>query len=69
MRIALLRQVSEEITRKMEGKRPIIIFEDLDKLNPKDAWEVFYNYSALLSGMRLFILFLLRFLMIRNFQP
>ena len=49
--IALLRQVSEEITRKMEGKRPIIIFEDLDKLNPKDAWEVFYNYSALLSGM------------------
>lgn len=49
--IRLLGLVSEEITRKSEGKRPIIIFEDLDKLNPEDAWEVFYNYAAILSGM------------------
>lgn len=49
--IRLLSLVSEEISRKSEGRRPIIIFEDLDKLNPDDAWEVFYNYAAILSGM------------------
>ena len=50
--INILGRVSEEITRKTQGKRPIIIFEDLDKLNPEDAWEVFYNHVAILSGMR-----------------
>lgn len=49
--IGILRRVSEKITRKAEGKRPVIIFEDLDKLNPEDAWKVFYNYAAVLSGM------------------
>ena len=47
----LLRQVAGEIKRKTDGKSPIIIFEDLDKLNPEDAWKVFYNYAAVLSGM------------------
>ena len=47
----LLRQVAGEIKRKKDGKSPIIIFEDLDKLNPEDAWKVFYNYAAVLSGM------------------
>lgn len=50
--IELLGHVSEEIAKKTEGKRPIIIFEDLDKLNPEDAWKVFYNYAAILSGMK-----------------
>lgn len=49
--IEMLRNVAEEIVRKTEGKSPIIIFEDLDKLNPEDAWKVFYNYAAVLSGM------------------
>lgn len=49
--IKLLNQVAEGIMRKTEGKMPIIIFEDLDKLNPEDAWKVFYNYAAILSGM------------------
>lgn len=47
----LLRNISKEIVKKTEGKSPIIIFEDLDKLNPEDAWNVFYNYAAVLSGM------------------
>ena len=34
--IRLLSQVSEEISKETEGKRPIIIFEDLDKLNPEE---------------------------------
>lgn len=49
--IGILGDVAEEITRKTRGKRPIIIFEDLDKLNPEDAWKVFYHYAAILSGM------------------
>lgn len=47
----LLGSVSEEIMKGTEGKAPIIFFEDLDKLNPEDAWNVFYNYAAILSGM------------------
>ncbi len=47
----LLRNLSEEIVDKTGGKAPVIIFEDLDKLNPEDAWNVFYNYAAILSGM------------------
>lgn len=49
--IRMLGRVSEEIANKAGGKYPIIIFEDLDKLNPEDAWKVFYNYAAILSGM------------------
>ncbi len=49
--MALLKKIAGEITKKTEGKAPIIIFEDLDKLNPEDAWNVFYNYAAVLSGM------------------
>lgn len=49
--IGLLSRVSEAICAKTGGKCPIIIFEDLDKLNPEDAWKVFYNYAAILSGM------------------
>lgn len=49
--MGMLNQISEEIAGKAEGKHPIIIFEDLDKLNPEDAWKVFYNYAAILSGM------------------
>lgn len=50
--IRILGQVSDAITDKLGGKRPIIIFEDLDRLNPEDAWKVFYNYAAILSGMK-----------------
>lgn len=49
--IRLLSQVSDCIKEKTGGNTPIIVFEDLDKLNPEDAWKVFYNYAALLSGM------------------
>ncbi len=49
--IGILGHVAEKITMKADGKRPVIIFEDLDKLNPEDAWKVFYNYASILSGM------------------
>lgn len=49
--IQMLSHVSQQIYQKTAGKRPIVIFEDLDKLNPEDAWKIFYNYAAILSGM------------------
>lgn len=49
--IKMLEQVTEKISQKTGGKQPVIIFEDLDKLNPEDAWKVFYHYAAILSGM------------------
>lgn len=49
--IGILGNVAKEIAKKADGNKPIIIFEDLDKLNPDDAWKVFYNYAAILSGM------------------
>ncbi len=47
----MLRCVAESIEQKADGKRPIIIFEDLDKLDPEFEWKVFYHYAAMLSGM------------------
>ncbi len=49
--ISLLGQIADRIAQKSDGHKPIIIFEDLDKLNPEDAWKVFYHYAAVLSGM------------------
>lgn len=50
--IGMLNRIAEEIAKNADGKLPIMIFEDLDKLNPENAWETFYNYAAVLSGMR-----------------
>jgi len=49
--LRLLEIVSKKVSEKRNGHKPIIIFEDLDKLNPENAWKVFYNYAAILSGM------------------
>lgn len=49
--IGMLNHISEKIAEKEDGKQPIIIFEDLDKLDPEDAWNVFYSYAKILSDM------------------
>lgn len=49
--ILALKRIADEITSHLDGKQPIIIFEDLDKLNPDDAWKVFYNYAKTLTGV------------------
>jgi len=36
-------EVSDHITNQSGGKQPIVIFEDLDKLPPDKAWEIFGN--------------------------
>lgn len=49
--IRLLSLLSEEIAAAAQGKRPILIFEDLDKLDPESAWKVFYDYARMLSSV------------------
>lgn len=49
--ILALKSIADKITNHLEGKQPIIIFEDLDKLNPDDAWKVFYSYAKTLTGV------------------
>lgn len=49
--ILALKGIADKITNRLNGKQPIIIFEDLDKLNPDDAWKVFYSYAKTLTGV------------------
>lgn len=49
--MGLIIQLVGQIMEQSGGRQPILIFEDLDKLNPEDAWKVFYHYAAILSGM------------------
>lgn len=49
--ILALKSIADKITNHLDGKQPIIIFEDLDKLNPDDAWKVFYSYAKTLTGV------------------
>jgi energy-coupling factor transporter ATP-binding protein EcfA2 len=41
--IGYMEEVSHYISNHSAGKQPIVIFEDLDKLAPNRAWEVFNN--------------------------
>jgi Cdc6-like AAA superfamily ATPase len=47
--IQLLQQVSIMITKKLDGKQPILIFEELDKADQKIAWDIFEMYSNTLT--------------------
>lgn len=49
--IQLLRRVIDQITISCEGYQPILIFEDLDKMEPEVAWRVFYDHYDTLSRM------------------
>ena len=43
--------IADRIAAASEGRRPVIIFEDLDKLDQKEAWEVFLHHSQKLAGV------------------
>lgn len=49
--IEIIKTISSSITEKLNGKRPIIIFEDLDKLDEDIAWKIFGKYSDALSSI------------------
>ena len=46
-----MEKIADAITDTLDGRQPILIFEDLDKLNPQDAWDVFYRHAATLAGV------------------
>lgn len=46
-----LTRFTDEIADRLEGRRPVVIFEDLDKLDPDSAWKIFYEHAATLSGV------------------
>ena len=41
--IGYMMEAADYITTDLKGKQPIIIYEDLDKLSPEIAWDVFTN--------------------------
>ena len=49
--IFAMEKIADAITETLDGRQPILIFEDLDKLNPQDAWDVFYRHAATLAGV------------------
>lgn len=48
--IDTINKISESITEKNSGKRPIVIFEDLDKLDQMNAEHVFFERTSSLTG-------------------
>jgi len=44
-----IKQIADAITEKLDGKQPIVIFEDLDKLESNEAWGVFFEHARTLS--------------------
>lgn len=49
--IFALKNIADQITDHLDGKQPVIIFEDLDKLNPDDAWNAFYSHAKTLTAV------------------
>ena len=48
--ISTINKVSDSIAKKNGGKRPIVIFEDLDKLDQINAEHVFFEMTSSLTG-------------------
>lgn len=45
-----MNELSDLITEKLEGKQPILIFEDLDKIDAEEAWKVFGERGSVMSA-------------------
>jgi len=46
-----IKYAADAITLHLNGKQPVIIFEDLDKMDPESAWRIFSSYASTLSDM------------------
>ena len=49
--ISYINFIADKVADTLGGKRPVLIVEDVDKIDPKHVWELFYNYAAILSQM------------------
>lgn len=50
--VQILGDISYEITKQTNGKRPVVIFDGLDRLGSEKARVLFYNHAAVLSCMK-----------------
>lgn len=50
--LSMINAIADRITEKLQGKQPILIFEDLDKITNLDViYEIFSNYATPMSGV------------------
>ena len=49
--IEALDAVANQIAAQTGGHKPIVIFEDLEKLDPETVWTIFFEYARPLSGV------------------
>lgn len=49
--LGAMNTIADQIAEKLDGRQPVIIFEDLDKLGAEEAWKVFYGNSEKLTGV------------------
>ena len=50
--VQILGDISDEIAKQAAGKRPVVIFDGLDRLDTGNARALFYNHAAVLSCMK-----------------
>ncbi|MCL2323665.1 MAG: hypothetical protein FWC47_16360 [Oscillospiraceae bacterium] len=55
--IEIIDSISNAISNKFEEKRPVIIFEDLDKLREEIAWSIFFGYANVMSDIPLYVIY------------
>ena len=55
--LKLINQFIEEIKLKIDGKELLIIVDDLDKLNEKEAFDIFKDHSIVLTGINANIIY------------
>jgi len=49
--IAIITSITTTIQSKSNGKKPILIFEEIDKMDPKLAMDIFYNNASSFSQL------------------
>lgn len=52
-----IRYIADEIASEKTGKRPILIIEDVDKINPECVGDMFCDDSKILSEMPFFVIY------------
>ena len=55
--LAIVNEVADIATRRSGGKQPILIFEDIDKINPAAAWDIFSNNASILTGIAIPVIY------------
>ena len=53
----IIDSISKEISKKYDGKFPVIIFEDLDKLDEAIAWSIFLGHANSMSEVPINIIY------------